>query len=106
MALSTIPIRQSGNRPNQLLGGDREGVLVVALLASTLLFASFMGQSILAAGFGVVLWFAGLWALRLAGKADPKLRDVYMRSLRYSKYYPARSTPFRINPPSQGKRYQ
>lgn len=106
MALSTIPIRQSGNRANQLLGGDREGVLVVALVAFTSLFAAFMGQSILAAGFGVVLWVAGLWALRLAGKADPKLRDVYMRSLRYAKYYPARSTPFRVNPPSQGKRYQ
>lgn len=106
MALRTIPIRQSGNRPNQLLGGDREGVLFAGLLTVTLLFAAFMGQSILAAAFGVVLWFAALWVLQLAGKADPQLRDVFLRSLRYAKYYPARSTPFRTNTPSQGKGYQ
>lgn len=106
MALRTIPIRQSGNRPNLLLGGDREGVLMFGLLAFTLFFAAITGQNFLAAAFGVVLWFGALYALRIAGKTDPLMRSVYLRSLRYAKFYPARSTPFRVNPPSQGKRYQ
>ena len=106
MALRTIPIRQSGNRPNLLLGGDREGVLLAALFAFTLIFASITGQNAWAAAFGAVLWFGALYVLRIAGKADPQMRSVYMNSLRYAKFYPARSTPFRVNPPSQGKRYQ
>lgn len=106
MALRTIPIRQSGNRPNLLLGGDREFVLVAGLFAFTLIFAAITGQNVWAAAFGVVLWFGALYVLRIAGKADPLMRSVYIKSLRYAKFYPARSTPFRVNPPSQGKRYQ
>ena len=56
--------------------------------------------------FTVFMMIGALFALRLMAKADPKLRHVYLRHRRYKPYYPARSTPFRENTPSQGKQYK
>jgi type IV secretion system protein VirB3 len=39
-------------------------------------------------------------------KADPQLRFVYLRHRRYQRYYPANSTPFRINTTRQGQQYR
>jgi type IV secretion system protein VirB3 len=52
-----------------------------------------------AAGIGITVWGLGVGTLRLMAKADPILRHVYPRALRYKRYYPARSTPWR-KPPS------
>ncbi|MBO6036898.1 MAG: conjugal transfer protein TrbD, partial [Acetobacter sp.] len=52
---------------------------------------------------GVFLWISCLYLLRLMAKSDPKMRQVYLRHIKYAAYYPARSTPFRIN---QGKPYR
>jgi type IV secretion system protein VirB3 len=38
-------------------------------------------------------------------KADPLMRQVYFRHRRYRTYYPARSTPWRVNRNSQALRY-
>ena len=103
MALRAIPIRRAGNRDNLFMGGDRELVMFSGLLASALIFSA---QDVRATVFGILLWFGALFALRLMAKADPKLRRVYLRHRRYQAYYPARSTPFRQNTPSQGKQYQ
>lgn len=103
MALRTIPIRRAGNRDNLFMGGDRELVMFSGLLAGALIFSA---QDVRATVFGILLWFGGLFALRLMAKADPKLRRVYLRHRRYHAYYPARSTPFRQNTSSQGKQYQ
>ena len=43
---------------------------------------------------------------RKMAKSDPRMRQVYIRHRKYKSYYPARSTPFRINPTSQGKQYK
>jgi len=77
------------------MGGDRELVMFAGLVAGALIFSA---QEIKATVFGVVLWFGALFALRLMAKADPKLRQVYLRHRRYKAYYPAHSTPFRDNP--------
>lgn len=103
MSLRSIPIRRVGNRHNLFMGGDRELVMFSGLLAAILVFAS---QDWIALFVGIVLWFAALWVLRLAAKADPQMRFVYLRQRRYKPYYPARSTPFRINTRSQGSQYQ
>ena len=103
MALRAIPIRRAGNRDNLFMGGDRELVMFSGLLAVALIFSA---QDVRATAFGILLWFGALFALRLMAKADPKLRRVYLRHRRYQAYYPARSTPFRQNTPSQGKQYQ
>ncbi|EKN4882294.1 TPA: conjugal transfer protein TrbD [Yersinia enterocolitica] len=102
MALRTIPIRKSGNRHNLFMDGDREMVMFSGLLAAILIFAAQDWRAFFA---GVVLWFSALWLLRLMAKSDPKMRQVYMRQRLYKKYYPARSTPFRINTEAQGKQY-
>ena len=65
-----IVIHQSANRPNLLLGGDRELVLVMVMIAGGLAFS--------------------LAALQRMGKADPLLRQVYLRHIRYSAFYPAK----------------
>jgi type IV secretion system protein VirB3 len=79
-------------------GGAGAGLLAGALI--------FSAQEVRATVFGIALWFGALFALRLMAKADPKLRHVYLRHRRYKPYYPARSTPFRDNTPSQGKQYK
>jgi len=94
MALRTIPIRQSGNRPNLFMGGDRELVMFSILIAATSIFVA---MEIKATLFGIALWVFALFALRLMAKNDPQLRHVYLRQMQYKKYYPARSTPFYDN---------
>ncbi len=85
------------------MGGDRELVMFSGLLAVALIFSA---QDTIATVFGIVLWFGSLFACRLMAKADPKMRSVYLRHRRYKSYYPARSTPFRDNTPSQGAQYK
>jgi type IV secretory pathway TrbD component len=103
MALRTIPIRRSGNRENLFMGGDRELVMFAGLLAGALIFTA---QELRATVFGLVLWFGALFACRIMAKADPKMRFVYLRHRKYQRYYPPRSTPFRENTATQGKRYR
>ena len=83
-----IAIHQSVNRPNQLLGGDRELVLVMVMVAGGLAFslASWWGLILAAA-----LWVGSIGALQRMGKADPLLRHIYLRHIRYADFYPAKS---------------
>ncbi len=103
MALRAIPIRRAGNRVSLFMGGDRELVMFSGLLAFALIFSA---QELRASIVGLLLWIAALYVLRLMAKSDPKMRFVYLRTLRYKKYYAARSTPFRSNTTSQGKQYK
>ena len=83
-----ILIHQSANRPNLLLGGDRELVLVMVMIAGGLAFslASWWGI-----GLAAALWVGSMGALQRMGKADPLLRPVYLRHIRYVEFYPAKS---------------
>ena len=103
MSLRSIPIRRAGNRYNLFMGCDRELVMFSGLLAAILVFAA---QDWIAFFLGIALWFVSLWMLRLMGKTDPQLRFVYLRQRRYKPYYPARSTPFRVNTRSQERQYK
>ncbi len=94
MALRTIPIRRSGNRHNLFMGGDREMVMFAGLMAFALIFSA---QEFRATIVGLTLWFLGLFIFRLMAKSDPLLRHVYIKYLKYKRYYPATSTPFREN---------
>jgi type IV secretion system protein VirB3 len=94
MALRTVPIRRSGNRHNLFMGGDREMVMFSGLLAFALIFSA---QEVRATVMGLGLWTMALFLLRLMAKADPMMRFVYLRHRRYRGYYPARSTPYRVN---------
>lgn len=102
MALRAIPIRRAGNRTNLFMGGDRELVMFSALICFALVFGA---QELRASIIGVALWFFSLFILRLMAKSDPKMRYVYLRHIRYKKYYAPRSTPFRENTRSQEQQY-
>jgi len=84
-------IHQSANRPNQILGGDRELVLMTILVSVTLAFSlATLGGFALALAF----WIGAIGVLQRMGKADPMLRQVYMRHIRYRAFYPAKSGLF------------
>lgn len=83
-----IVIHQSANRPNLLLGGDRELVLVMVMVSGGLAFSLACWWGIAVA---IVLWLASAAALQRMGKADPLLRAAYVRHIRYSAFYPAKS---------------
>lgn len=83
-----IMIHQSANRPNLILGGDRELVLAAIMISFALAFslASWWGV-----GVSVAFWIGSIAALQRMGKADPLLRHVYLRHVRYASFYPAKS---------------
>jgi type IV secretory pathway TrbD component len=83
-----VMIHQSANRPQQVLGGDREMVLLSALMAAMLIFALVTWWGVLA---GLLLWVSAVAVLSRLGKADPMLRQVYIRHVRYRAFYPAKS---------------
>jgi type IV secretion system protein VirB3 len=83
-----IVIHQSANRPNQILGGDRELVLIAMLTAISLAFSlgSWWGV-----GLSVAFWVGVVAVLQRMGKADPLLRQIYIRHIPSRAFYPARS---------------
>jgi len=83
-----MSFHQSANRPHLLLGGDRELVLISGVLAAILIFAVMAWWSIIA---GIALWLAAVAVLARMGKADPLLRHVYLRHVRYRAFYPSKS---------------
>lgn len=97
--LRRIPIHRVATRPMLLWGVDRQMALFLTLVVGIL---TVWAMNWLAAGIGVTVWVAGLGVLRLMAKADPLLRNVYVRARQYRRYYPARSTPWRIAPAASG----
>jgi type IV secretion system protein VirB3 len=86
-----IVIHPSANRPNQILGGDRELVLATLLISVSLAFSL---ATLWGVGLAVFFWIGALAVLQRMGKADPALRQVYMRHIRYRSFYPAKSALF------------
>ena len=90
--LRTTPLHRALHRPNLIMGGERELVLTTALVAGGLAVAS---MNVPAAIVSSVVWLLCITGLRMMAKADPQMSRVYLRFLKYSKYYAARSRPFR-----------
>jgi type IV secretory pathway TrbD component len=86
-----ILIHQSANRPNQIIGGDRELVLVTILVAVSLAFSL---ATLWGIGLAVGFWIMSIAVLQRMGKADPMLRQIYMRHIRYRPFYAAKSGVF------------
>jgi type IV secretion system protein VirB3 len=76
------------NRPNLLMGGDRELVLGAAMISALFIFSLMTWWSIL---IGVAFWPVATSTLARLAKIDPMMRDVATRSLQYNAYYPAKS---------------
>lgn len=85
------------------MGVDRELGLFLGLVVFALVFVAF---SILKLVVAILAWTAGMWALRRMAKADPMMRHIYFRYIRYPKNLGARSTPWRRNNDGQVNHYR
>lgn len=86
-----VVIHQSANRPNLLLGGDRELVLITMMVAAGLAFSL---ATLWGIGLAIVYWIVSMGVLQRMGKADPLLRRIYFRHIRYLAFYAAKSGVF------------
>ena len=94
MAEATIPLTRSRihralSRPNLLMGADRELVLLTGLASVILVFVVLTWFSVL---FGTAIWIAVVAALRMMAKADPIMRQIYLRHAGYRLTYRANSS--------------
>lgn len=89
--LDIIPIYSALNRPLLVMGGERELMMLVALVSLTMIFVALSLQS---AFLGIFIWFSLSYILREMAKTDPILSKIYKRQFNYQKYYPALPTPF------------
>ncbi len=97
MADGSVPLAHSRihralSRPNHLLGADRELVLITGLATVILIFVVLTWFSTI---FGIVVWSTLLGALRMMAKADPKMRQIYLRHISYRQTYRPTSSPWR-----------
>jgi len=76
------------NRPNLFLGGEREPVMITAVVCFGLPAASL---NLPAAAIGLGLWVFLTGLLRMMAKADAHMSRIYLRQLNYAAYYPARA---------------
>ncbi|HEY1561573.1 MAG TPA: conjugal transfer protein TrbD [Caulobacteraceae bacterium] len=87
MTLAAKPIQRVLGRHNLVLGGEREPVLVSALLCGGVALASMTFAAFVICGLITVCrWMA---------KADPQMTKVYIRTVKIKGYYPAFSRPYR-----------
>ena len=90
--LETAIVHQSLIRDNLFMGCDRELLLLAAL---TGLGLALVGQTKVAITTGVGTFLASFFLLKLVGKADPRMRDVYLRYLHYPSGMEASPHPLR-----------
>ena len=90
-----VIIHQSANRPNLLLGADRELALVMIMVAAGLAFSLATWWGV---GLAVAFWIGSIAVLQRMGKADPLLRQVYLRHIRYAGFYRAKSGLYARSP--------
>lgn len=83
-----VKFHQSANRHNMLMGGDRELVLLSALLSAILIFSIGKWWGI---PLGITLWLVSVAIFSRLGKADPLMRQVYIRHIKYQASYPAKA---------------
>lgn len=79
-------------RPNLFLGGERELVLVTAIVCAGIAVSSL---NLVAIAIGMTVWGICIGLFRMMAKSDPMMARVYLRQIKTQRYYPARSRPFR-----------
>lgn len=89
--LLKTPLYRAMNRPSLFMGGDRELTLSTLLFGFTFVFVSLKPLIIL---ITVLMVSAVITMLRIMAKADPQMKDVYMRHRKYKAHYRPNSTPF------------
>ncbi len=79
------------NRQNLVFGCDRELILMTGVVAFALFFTGLTWVTAFTAIFIIVI---NSFFLRLMAKADPLMRHIFIRQVKYQNFYSARSTPF------------
>ena len=90
--LATARIHRALSRPNHLMGADRELVLLTGLATVILMFVVLTWYSVL---LGLAIWIAVVGILRIMAKADPMMRQVYLRHIGYRPSYRPTTSPWR-----------
>jgi len=90
-SLLSVPFHSALNKPNLVLGGERDLMLFTGLISSAMIFVALSLQSAI---IGIVVWFVFSSLIRKMAKADPLMSKIYIKQLNYQHYYMAHSTPF------------
>ncbi|EPG0015542.1 conjugal transfer protein TrbD [Campylobacter coli] len=89
--LQKIDIYSALNKPNLIFGADRELILMLGIVSFALIFT---GATLLTSVIGIALFFVCGLLLRLMAKSDPLMRQIFIRQIKYKKFYYPQSTPF------------
>ena len=90
--LRQTPLHRALHRPNLFLGGERELVLIAAIICGGVAVSAL---NIVATAIGAGVWVLVIGLLRMMAKADSQMSRVYLRYVGYRPYYPPRSRPAR-----------
>jgi len=90
--LKAVKIHSALNKPNLLMGAERELILLVGLFSAMMVFIAMTWQTFIV---GIIMWVILSTLLRMMAKADPQMSKIYLRQLKYNGFYPAHSTPFK-----------
>jgi type IV secretory pathway TrbD component len=90
--LRRTPLHRVLHRPNLFLGGERELVLIAAIVCAGV---GVSAMNAVAAAIALGVWTLCIGLLRMMAKADPEMSKVYVRHLQYRPYYAPRSRPWR-----------
>jgi len=87
------PVHRSLVRPMLVMGGERELVMMLGMIAGIFIVSFFQ---VWAAISGILMWVIGIFFLQRMGEKDPRLSKVFIRSLKYSRksVLPSAGTPF------------
>jgi len=84
--LITIPIYSALNKPQLFMGGERELMMMTALISIALIFSVMTIQSAI---LGIGVWFSVSMLLRMMAKKDVLMSKIFIRQAKYQKYYRA-----------------
>jgi len=90
--MRTLTIHQSLHRHSQVMGGERELVLMSGLIA---FLVGVGGLTLLSAVTAFCFWITAIFVLRRMAKADPIMSRVWLRHIKLQHHYPARSSVWR-----------
>ena len=90
---TSTPILQSLTKPILLLGGERENIILLACISLSLCT---VGRDMVSLILAIIIWVSGVIASKLSAKIDPWATKVYINSLQYQDFYPARE---KVNTP-------
>ena len=82
-----------GTRTALIMGCDRSLLILLFTLCGVCAFAL---QSIIGCVIAIVIFLVCLSLLRQVAKADPRISEVYIKPIKFKKYYPAHATHFGV----------